>query len=81
MFVHPCVDEEVLNDARNCGREMWGLGRQGRWVGKRFYSLPLCKFLFMKQNKIFSAQKFKLKNKTWNESGTCCSFKYTDRYR
>lgn len=81
MFVHPCVDEEVLNDARNCGREMWGLGRQGRWVGKQFYSLPLCKFLFMKQNKIFSAQKFKLKNKTWNENGTCCSFKYTDRYR
>lgn len=55
MFVHPCVDEEVLNDARNCGREMWGLGRQGRWVGKQFYSLPLCKFLFMKQN-IFSSK-------------------------
>lgn len=53
----------------------------GEMAGKtQFYSLPLCIFLFMKQNKIFSAQKIKLKNKTWNENGTCCRFKYTDRY-
>ena len=52
-----CVHEEVLKDASKCGGEMSGLGRRGKgWEnsGPLFTSSYFC---FMKQGKVFSAQK------------------------
>ena len=56
MFVHPCVHEEVLNDAHSCGREMWGLGRQGRWVGKLSSTAYLFVFFFFIKQNSFSSK-------------------------
>lgn len=61
------MHEEVLKDASECGGEMQGLGRRGKgWEssGPLFASLYFC---FVKQGKVFSAQKneTKTQNLEW----------------